>query len=129
MAKMTAEEEEEYKYRWRLEPYDTAEGRANAPQWLLDKYRPDAAPPPPPPRFPSPPDVRRQILNAIATGNEKYARPFDRGKVAIASFIGTESWADYGNVVLQMAILDTLLAIEEKLASLTDAGGDDAPAL
>jgi hypothetical protein len=31
--------------------------------------------------------------------------------------MGTESWADYGNVVLQMAILDTLLSIEEKLSA------------
>ena len=35
------------------------------------------------------------------------------------SFIGTESWAEYGQVVLQMAILDTLLSIEEKLERLT----------
>jgi len=43
------------------------------------------------------------------------ARPFDRGKVAVASIVGTESWSDYGNVVLQMAFPDTLLSIEQKL--------------
>jgi hypothetical protein len=32
------------------------------------------------------------------------------------------SWADYGQVVLQMAILDTLLSIEELLMK---ANGDD----
>jgi len=80
---------------------------------------------PPPPRFPSSAGTRRNILNAIATGNEKYARPFDRGKVALASFVGTESWSDYGNVVLQMAILDTLLSIEEKLGQLLQAPDDD----
>jgi hypothetical protein len=79
-----------------------------------------------PPRFPSSVETRRRILQAIATGNEKYARPFDRGKVALASLIGTESWADYGNVVLQMAILDTLLSVEEKLGALT--GPDDEAA-
>lgn len=80
--------------------------------------------PPPPPRFPSSAGTRRNILNAIATGNEKYARPFDRGKVALASFVGTESWSDYGNVVLQMAILDTLLSIEEKLGQLIHPDDD-----
>jgi hypothetical protein len=35
--------------------------------------------------------------------------------VAGISLVGTESWSDYGAAVLQMAILDTLLSIEEKL--------------
>jgi hypothetical protein len=83
--------------------------------------------PPPPPRFPSTAETRRNILNAIATGHEKYARPFDRGKIALASFVGTESWSDYGNVVLQMAILDTLLSIEEKLSNLLAGQDDRAP--
>src|SRR5207248_11036710 len=38
-----------------------------------------------------------------------------KGKVAFISLMGTESWSDYGAVVLQMAILDTLLSLEEKL--------------
>jgi hypothetical protein len=83
--------------------------------------------PPPPPRFPSPPGTRKQILEAIAKGNEKYARPFDRGKIALVSLFGTESWADYGSVVLQMAILDTLLSIEEKLGRLLDEPQDNPP--
>lgn len=83
--------------------------------------------PPPPPRFPSSAVTRRNILNQIAKGNEKYARPFDRGKVAQVSFVGTESWSDYGNVVLQMAILDTLLSIEQKLGTLLRADEDDTP--
>jgi hypothetical protein len=82
--------------------------------------------PPPPPRFPSSAETRRQILNAIAKGNEKYARPFDIGKIALASFVGTESWSDYGNVVLQMAILDTLLSIEEKLERLRQLPAEGA---
>jgi hypothetical protein len=83
--------------------------------------------PPPPPRFPSSAGTRRQILDAIARSNEKYARPFDRGKIAYASLLGTESWADYGNVVLQMAILDTLLSIEEKLGNLLKDPQEDQP--
>jgi hypothetical protein len=65
-----------------------------------------------PARFPSTLAVRRQILEPIASGNEKYAWPFDIGKLATISLIGTESWSDYGAVVLQMAMLDTLLAME-----------------
>ena len=42
-----------------------------------------------PARFPSEPDVRRQILEAIAATNDKYARPFDRGKMAFVSLIGS----------------------------------------
>ena len=74
-------------------------------------------------RFPSPLEKRREILEAIARTNEKYARPFDKGKVAAVSMLGTESWSDYGAVVLQMAILDTLLSIEEKLEKLASSGG------
>jgi hypothetical protein len=70
-------------------------------------------------RFPSSLQTRRGILEGIARRNEKYARPFDGGRVAAVSLIGTESWSDYGAVVLQMAILDTLLSIEEKLGALT----------
>ncbi len=40
--------------------------------------------------------------------------------MASFSLIGTESWSEYGAVVLQMAILDTLLSIEEKLGKLVE---------
>jgi hypothetical protein len=76
----------------------------------------------PPVRFASAPEKRREILEAIARTSEKYARPFDKGRVASVSMIGTDSWSDYGAVVLQMAILDTLLSIEEKLASSGEQG-------
>jgi hypothetical protein len=80
---------------------------------------PDHYPPAPGPRFPSSLQTRRGILDAVARTNEKYARPFDAGRMASISLIGTESWSDYGAVVLQMAVLDTLLSIEEKLSKLT----------
>lgn len=48
--------------------------------------------------------------------NPKYARPFEQDRLAGASIVGTQSWAEYGEVVLQMAILDTLLSIEELLS-------------
>lgn len=100
------------------------DGLSPAGQVEYDRIRADRSAgkvaPPAPPRFPSPLKTRREILNAIATKNEKYARPFDRGSVASYSRMGTDSWAEYGEVVLQMAILDTLLSIEEKLSALTD---------
>jgi hypothetical protein len=42
---MTAEQEQFYNFKWGVAPYDTPEGRAAAPQWLIDKmveegYRP-----------------------------------------------------------------------------------------
>ncbi len=55
-------------------------------------------------------DLPPWMSEKVASANEKYARPFDKGKVALASLFGTESWSDYGSVVLQMAILDTLLS-------------------
>jgi len=76
------------------------------------------------PRFPSSLETRRGILEAMARRNDKYARPFDGGRMAFISLIGTESWSDYGAVVLQMAILDTLLSIEEKLATLIPSGAE-----
>jgi hypothetical protein len=66
----------------------------------------------------TPPEIRERILAMFKKGNSKYAKPFDKDRLAAASFIGTQSWAEYGQVVLQMAILDTLLAIEEKLDRL-----------
>ena len=47
-------------------------------------------------------------------GNSKYAKPFEKDRLAMASVLGG-NWEEYGQVVLQMAILETLLSIEEKL--------------
>jgi hypothetical protein len=66
----------------------------------------------------TPPVIRERILAMFKKANGKYAKPFDQDRLAVASLIGTESWAEYGQVILQMAILDTLLSIEEKLDRL-----------
>jgi hypothetical protein len=78
-------------------------------------------------RFPATMEARRRILEALADGSRKYAKPFDRGTMAGFSVIGTESWSEYGSVVLQMATLDTLMSIEEKLTELLAALGDTRP--
>jgi hypothetical protein len=117
MPKMTPQEEQLYNFQFGIAPYDTPERRRNAPIWLQDMAAgnsPDDLDDGPP-RFPSSPETRRSILNALARGNEKYRRPFDKGTVAQFSAAGTRSWAEYGQVVLEMAILDTLLSIEALL--------------
>jgi hypothetical protein len=70
----------------------------------------------------TPPEVREQILRMFKGANSKYAKPFEKDRLAVLSVMGG-NWEEYGSIVLQMAILDTLLSIEEKLGRL--AG--DAP--
>jgi hypothetical protein len=64
------------------------------------------------------PETRARILAMFKKGNSKYAKPFDKDRLAWVSVFGG-NWEEYGQVVLQMAMLDTLLSIEEKLARLT----------
>jgi hypothetical protein len=52
-------------------------------------------------------------------GNRKYRLPFESDRLAMASVMGG-NWEEYGQVVLQMATLDTLLSIEEKLGRMTE---------
>jgi hypothetical protein len=78
-----------------------------------------------PPR--SSPEVRARLLQLIKQANPKYAKPFEKDRMAAFSLVGTESWAEYGQVVLQMAILDTLLSIEELLTKANDADGSAGP--
>jgi hypothetical protein len=59
-------------------------------------------------------EVRERILQMFKRGNRKYALPFENDRLAMVSFAGG-NWEEYGQIVLQMAILDTLLSIEEKL--------------
>ena len=66
------------------------------------------------------PEARARILEMFKRGNRKYALPFENDRLAVASFAGG-NWEEYGQIVLQMAILDTLLSIEEKLTP----GGQD----
>jgi len=98
--------------RLRSEREATAAGLASA----------DASPWPPsrPLRVPrrSSPLVRANILEMFKNANSKYAKPFDSDRLAVVSVMGG-NWEEYGQVVLQMAILETLLSIEEKLTALT----------
>ena len=60
------------------------------------------------------PEVRARILAMFKKANSKYGKPFDKDRLAWTSVFGG-NWEEYGQIVLQMAILDTLLSIEEKL--------------
>lgn len=64
----------------------------------------------------SSPETRARILRMFKQLNSKYAKPFENDRLAVLSVMGG-NWEEYGQIVLQMAILDTLLSIEEKLSA------------
>lgn len=69
----------------------------------------------------TPPEVRERILAMFKKANSKYVKPFDKDRLAWTSVFGG-NWEEYGQIVLQMAILDTLLSIEEKLDEIAATG-------
>jgi hypothetical protein len=70
----------------------------------------------------SSPEVRARILEMFKRSNSKYAKPFEKDRLAMLSVMGG-NWEEYGQIILQMAILDTLLSIEELLRSANGADG------
>jgi hypothetical protein len=78
-----------------------------------DGSLPDGPPVPRRPPQRSSPEVRASILEMFKQANGKYAKPFEN-RLAMMSIFGG-NWEEYGAIVLQMTILDTLLSIEEKL--------------
>jgi hypothetical protein len=87
-----------------------------APKPAVPPPAPEQAAPPSAPLWSSP-ETRAAIIEMFKRGNRKYAKPFESNRLALASFMGG-NWEEYGQVVLQMAMLETLLSIEEKLGSL-----------
>jgi hypothetical protein len=67
--------------------------------------------------------TRRSIVRMLKQG--KYAKPFDDGRFATFSLVGTNDWEDYASLVLQMIEVDTMLNIEEKLDLLLEKLGDE----
>jgi hypothetical protein len=124
MARWTDEEQAAYHLNWGMDP-DDLKPPVRA---IYDKMRADreaagpqartAVPFSSEPEGRTPPEVREKILRMVKKAHPKYGKAFTADRLAMISVIGTESWSDYGQVVLQMAILDTLLSIEEKLAAL-----------
>lgn len=64
----------------------------------------------------SSPAQRRAILHMLKQG--KYAKPFERGRFAFFSIMGTEDWDDYASLVVRMVQTDTLLDIHQLLGSM-----------
>ena len=65
---------------------------------------------------------RAAILQSLKDSGGKYAKPFEKGKLAGTSFLGG-NWHEYATVVLSMLIADTLLEIESLMRnqqSMTD---------
>ncbi len=81
------------------------------------------SPPRLPPRTPprSSPETRANILEMFKRTNSKYAKPFEKDRLAVLSVMGG-NWEEYGQIILQMAILETLLSIEEKLSEPSTGG-------
>jgi hypothetical protein len=131
MARWTPEEQAAYALDWRMDPddlkpdvrkiYDKLKAEREAAG-----HRTRMPPSAPEPEGRTPPEVREKVLRLIKKAHPKYAKAFTGDRLAAVSLIGTESWADYGQVVLQMAILDTLLSIEERLTVLTSQPSDEA---
>jgi hypothetical protein len=122
MPRWTPEEQAAYHLDWSLDPdglkpevreiYNKLKAEREA-GGSVTRVRPSLEP-----EGRTPPEVREKILRMLKKAHPKYAKAFTGDRLAMVSIIGTESWADYGQVVLQMAILDTLLSIEERLAAL-----------
>jgi hypothetical protein len=90
-----------------------------ATQLVYDRLKAerDARLPPAKPPARTSPEVRAQITEIFKWTNNKYAKPFEKGHLAGLLLSGGD---EYGQVVLQMAILDTLLSIEEHLTSIEE---------
>jgi hypothetical protein len=71
------------------------------------------------------PKQRAQIVQAMKLANSKYAKPFEKGKMASVSLFGG-NWEEYAKVVLSMVIADTLLAMEAVLTEINDRLGDSS---
>lgn len=61
---------------------------------------------------------KRRALDWLVNSGKKYRKPFRDGEFAVLSILGSESWTDYAQIVLQIMIADSLITIEEKLDRL-----------
>lgn len=59
-------------------------------------------------------EQKQQIIQNLMKSAGKYSKPFEKGEMALTSFMGG-SWNDYAQIVFNMMIADTLLEIEGQL--------------
>jgi hypothetical protein len=62
-------------------------------------------------------EQKQQVIEALKNSNKKYAKPFEQGKMALASVFGG-NWEEYATVVIDMVSADTLLDINAQLTEL-----------
>jgi Protein of unknown function (DUF2510) len=60
---------------------------------------------------------KQQVIEALMRVNSKYAKPFEKGKMASTSFLGG-NWEQYAQIVMSMVSADTLLEIDAQLERL-----------
>jgi hypothetical protein len=93
-----------------------------ASTWVdWDGNNPDHRALKPPPGFLlnfTPANKRKLVRLLASTGGEKYNRPFAKGQLATMSIVGSESWTDYAQVVLQLMLVDSMATLEEQLSEL-----------
>lgn len=71
-------------------------------------------------------EVKRDLIESL-TQFGKYRKAFETGEFALTSFLGTESWSEYAQTVIEVLILDTLMGIEREVRWLNDRlAGDDS---
>jgi hypothetical protein len=62
-------------------------------------------------------EQKQQVIQALKSSNSKYAKPFEKGKMASTSFLGG-NWENYAQIVMAMVSADTLLDIQGQLETL-----------
>ena len=116
---MTPEAEARYALDYNINRRDlkSAEARAAYDRLLAEREgRPVSALP-----TLSDAETRAGIIEMFKMHNDKFRLPFEDGRLALASFTGG-NWQEYGAIVIQMAILDTLLNIEKMLGQSQPGG-------
>lgn len=63
------------------------------------------------------PEEKRRVLHWLRDSDRKYRKPFEKGELNVANFLGG-TCNDYAQVVFNMGIADTLVNIEEQLTTI-----------
>jgi hypothetical protein len=64
-------------------------------------------------------DVKRKLVASLAQQG-KYRKALQTGDLAMISIMGTESWSEYAQTVVQVLMLDTLMGLERELSRLNE---------
>jgi hypothetical protein len=64
-------------------------------------------------------EVKRKLVSSLAQQG-KYKKALQFGDLAMISIMGTESWSEYAQTVIQVLTLDTLMGIERELSRLNE---------